>query len=298
MKIRRILITGGTGQIGRELRSRQWPDNIQLIAPTRSELELSDSDNLYRYVEEGNFCAVINCGAYTAVDRAEHEVVSAWKINALGPAAIAAAAKKRGIPIVHISTDYVFDGLSVAPYTEGDRVAPLGVYGASKEAGEQAVRTGNPRHVILRTAWVFSPYGANFVKTMIRLGQERSHLRVVNDQIGCPTVASDVAAVTSLITLRLIDDAEAPLGTYHFVNRGSATWYTFALELFTRREAAGFNVPEIEAITTEDYPTPARRPRNSQLSTEKLKCDYGVQPRDWPTALGDVLTLLPSDIIL
>ena len=295
MKMRRLLITGGTGQVGTELLNCHWPADTELVAPTRQELDLSDFDSIGTYISQGEFDAVINCGAYTAVDKAESEVLTAWKINALAPAALAAATKIAGIPLVHLSTDYVFDGSKIEPYTEDDPVAPLGVYGASKEAGEQAVRTGNPRHVILRTAWVFSAHGSNFVKTMLRLGKERELVKVVDDQMGCPTAASDIAAVVRQIVVRLIEDLKAPVGTYHFVNSGAATWCTFALDLFTKREAAGFKVPKIEAIATEDYPTPARRPRNSQLSTEKLKRDYGVQPRDWPTALEDVFRLLSTD---
>lgn len=298
MKIRRILITGGTGQVGTELLSCLWPSDIELVAPTRQELDLSQCGTIGTYISQGAFSAVVNCGAYTAVDKAESEILAAWKINALAPAALAAATKLAGIPLVHLSTDYVFDGSKSEPYTEDDPVAPLGVYGASKEAGEQAVRTGNPRHIILRTAWVFSPYNSNFVKTMLRLGQEKDLIRVVDDQSGCPTSASDIAAVVRRIVVRLIDDLKAPVGTYHFVNGGAASWCTFALGLFTMREAAGFKVPQIEAIATKDYPTPARRPSNSQLSTEKLKRDYGVQPRDWATALEDVIRHLSTGVNL
>ncbi|CAN7648002.1 dTDP-4-dehydrorhamnose reductase [Ensifer adhaerens] len=293
--MRRILVTGGTGQVGTELLGCSWPDGVQLVAPARAELDLLDPDAIVRYVARGGFSAVINSAAFTAVDKAESDILTAWKVNALAPAALALATKAAGIPIVHISTDYVFDGLKDSPYREDDPVAPLGVYGASKEAGEQAVRTGNSQHVILRTAWVFSSYGANFVKTMLRLGEERPLLRVINDQVGCPTAASDVAAVARMITLRLMEDTGGPCGTYHFVNDGAATWYTFALGLFAQQELAGFKVPKIEAIATEDYPTPARRPRNSQLSTEKLTRDYGVHPRDWRTALENVRRLLSAD---
>lgn len=288
MKMRRLLITGGTGQVGTELLNCHWPADTELVAPTRQELDLSDCDRIGTYVSQGEFDAVINCGAYTAVDKAESEVLRAWKINALAPAALAVATRLAGIPIVHLSTDYVFDGSKREPYTEDDPIAPLGVYGASKEAAEQAVRTGNPRHVILRTAWVFSAHGSNFVKTMLRLGKERELIKVVDDQMGCPTAASDIAAVVRQIVVRLIEDLKAPVGTYHFVGNGEATWYTFARELFAQQQLAGANVPHVEAITTEQYPTPARRPKNSSLSTTKLERDYGVKPRDWRTALEDV----------
>ncbi|OMQ42894.1 dTDP-4-dehydrorhamnose reductase [Ensifer sp. 1H6] len=292
--MRRILITGGTGQIGTELLRCRWPCDIELIAPTRQELDLSDGDSIERYIDKGAFCAVINSGAYTAVDRAEGDVLTAWKVNALAPAAMAWATKKCDIPIVQISTDYVFDGVKNTPYIEDDPVAPLGVYGASKEAGEQAVRTANPRHVILRTAWVFSAHGTNFVRTMLRLGAERDVVSVVDDQVGCPTAASDIAAVLATITCRLIEDTSAPVGTYCFVNAGDATWYDFAREIFQQRKRAGYSIPTLEAIGTSEYPTPARRPANSRLSSDKLKRDFSVEPRHWPVALKQVLESLSS----
>ncbi|OOG63077.1 dTDP-4-dehydrorhamnose reductase [Sinorhizobium sp. A49] len=287
--MRRILITGGTGQVGTELRNRPWPSDIELVAPTRQELDLSDCDAIEELITAGDFCAVINSGAYTAVDRAESDVATAWKVNALAPAVIAAATKRQGIPLIHVSTDYVFDGSKDGPYLEDDHVAPLGVYGGSKEAGEQAVRTGNPRHVILRTAWVFSAHGANFVKTMLRLGAERSEIRVVDDQRGSPTAASDIALALNHISLRLVEDREPHYGTYNFVNSGEATWYGLACELFAQREQAGYAVPILKPIGTSDYPTPARRPANSSLSTEKLLRDFGIEATTWQDALRRTL---------
>lgn len=290
--MRRILITGGTGQVGTELLRCSWPRDTALIAPTRDELDLRNCDRIEQYITGGNFQAVVNLGAYTAVDRAELEVLAAWKINALAPAVMASATKKCGIPIVHISTDYVFDGLNDAPYGEDDPVAPLGVYGASKEAGEQGVRTGNPRHIILRTAWVFSTHGTNFVKTMLRLGAERELVRVVDDQTGCPTAASDIAFAVATLTNLLVEHPDAPTGTYCFVNSGETTWYGFAQEIFRQRKDAGFSTPSLEPIPTSQYPTPARRPANSRLSTEKLRRDFSLEPRDWVDALRPVIASL------
>ncbi|SDN45262.1 dTDP-4-dehydrorhamnose reductase [Ensifer sp. YR511] len=289
MKPRRILITGGTGQVGIELLQCQWPSDIELVAPSRRELDLSNCDQIERYIAEGDFSAVVNSGAYTAVDRAENEIVAAWRTNALAPAAIAAATKACCIPIVHVSTDYVFDGGKGAPYAEEDRVAPLGVYGASKEAGEQAVRTANPRHVILRTAWIFSPHGSNFVKTMLRLGKERPSIRVVNDQRGCPTAAVDIAEALSTIALRLIEDHDSPVGTYNFVNDGDATWYEFACEIFEQRRNARYPTPALEPIVTCEYPTLAQRPASSLLATDKWCRDFGGKPRHWRMALHEML---------
>lgn len=286
------MITGGTGQVGIELLRCSWPCDIELVAPTRRELDLSDCDSIYQYITAGDFCAVVNLGAYTAVDRAESDVLMAWKVNALAPAAMSVATRKCGIPIVHISTDYVFDGSNEAFYGEDDPVKPLGVYGASKEAGEQAVRTGNPRHIILRTAWVFSAHGTNFVKTMLRLGAEREALRVVDDQMGCPTAASDVALAIATITCRVIAKPVAPVGTYCFVNAGDASWYSFAREIFRQRKESGFTVPALEAIGTSEFPTAARRPANSRLSTSKLRRDFDLEPREWVVALREVLVSL------
>ncbi|MGO4622634.1 dTDP-4-dehydrorhamnose reductase [Ensifer sp. 2YAB10] len=295
MTKRRILITGGTGQVGTELLRCSWPEDVELVAPTRSELDLRDCENVERYVSSGDFAAVVNSGAYTAVDRAESEILAAWKVNALGPAALASATRDCGIPLLQLSTDYVFDGLKEGLYLEDDPIAPVGVYGASKEAAEQAVRSGNPRHIILRTAWVISAHGNNFVKTMLRLGREKPVIRVVNDQRGCPTSASDIAGTLAAITLRCLKESDGfPTGTYHFVNGGDATWYDLACEVFKELKNAGYQVPTLEPIATNEYPTPARRPPNSRLSTEKLKRDFGIEPREWASALRPVLTDLLS----
>jgi dTDP-4-dehydrorhamnose reductase len=288
---RAILLTGGGGQVGTELR-RLAPDDFEIVAPGRDQLDLADPDAIARHVAARPWAAVINSGAYTAVDKAESDPVTAWKINGLGPAALAFATSLAGVPLLQVSTDYVFDGAKAGAYVEDDPVAPLGVYGASKEAGEQAVRTGNPRHVILRTAWVVSPHGGNFIKTMLRLAETRDELRVVDDQRGCPTSATDIATTLITIARRLIEDPAGPRGTYHFVNAGEATWCGFAREIFARAEAHGRKPPRVEAITTADYPTPARRPANSRLDTQKLARDFGVTPRPWRTAAAEVVDTL------
>ncbi|MBZ9937681.1 dTDP-4-dehydrorhamnose reductase [Mesorhizobium sp. BR1-1-16] len=285
----RILVTGGTGQVGAALARRAWPHGIVLDLPTRAELDLAAPDRIAAHIEEGGYAAIINPAAYTAVDKAESDSVSAWTINALAPAALAAAAARAGIPLVHVSTDYVFDGSKAGAYLEDDGVKPLGIYGASKEGGEQAVRTGNPRSVIVRTSWVFSASGTNFVRTMLRLAASRDEVRVVDDQHGCPTSADDLAAVLAAVALRLIEDPAAPTGTYHFTNQGETTWCGFAREIFRLTAAAGLKVPQVKAIATRDYPTPARRPSNSVLSREKLARDYGLSARPFTEALGEVL---------
>ncbi|HMI20048.1 MAG TPA: dTDP-4-dehydrorhamnose reductase [Sphingomonas sp.] len=286
-----ILVTGGSGQVGGAL-ERLAPAEIEIFAPGRSELDLTVPSELTAMVRSRPWAAIVNCAAYTAVDRAETDVVAAWQVNALAPAALAAAAKAADIPIIHVSTDYVFDGTKRDFYGEDDPVAPVGVYGASKEGGEQAIRTAAPRHVILRTAWVVSATGANFVKTMFRLGAERPQLRVVADQRGCPTSADDIARAI----LHILGRIEAgPYGTYHFVNGGEATWYALAEAVFARAATHGRPSPSVEPILTSDYPTPAARPANSRLSTAKIGRDYGITPRDWRGAIDEIVDALVKD---
>ncbi len=291
---RDVLLTGGSGQVGIEF-IRQAPAGTNVVAPRRAELDLGDPDAILALVSSRPWAAVVNCGAYTAVDRAETHVVEAWRANALGPAALAQATAAARIPLIHVSTDYVFDGSKAGFYREADPVAPLGVYGGSKEAGEQAVRTGNPRHLILRTAWVISPHGSNFIKTMLRLAETRPELRVVDDQRGCPTSAADIAAVLWQATTKLIASPQAPTGTYHFVNEGEATWCELARAVFEMAAARGYAAPKVEAIATAEYPTPARRPANSRLDVAKLRRDYGITPRPWRAAVEDIVeALLPA----
>jgi dTDP-4-dehydrorhamnose reductase len=286
-----ILVTGGSGQVGGALQ-RLAPPDFEIFAPGRSELDLTVPSELVAMVRSRPWAAIVNCAAYTAVDRAESDVVAAWQVNALAPAALAAAAKAADIPILHLSTDYVFDGTKREFYVEDDPVAPIGVYGASKEGGEQAVRTTAPRHVILRTAWVVSATGANFVKTMLRLGAERPVLRVVADQHGCPTSADDIARAI----LHIIEQIDTgPYGTYHFVNDGEATWHALAEAVFARAAAYGHSAPTVEPIPTSDYPTPAARPANSRLSTAKISRDYGITPRDWRSAVDEIIDTLLED---
>lgn len=286
-----VLLTGGSGQVGAEI-IRRAPAGLEVVAPGRAVLDLSDPQAIADLVASRPWAAVINCAAYTAVDKAESEVVAAWSVNALGPAALAQATAQAQIPLIHLSTDYVFDGAKSGSYVERDPVAPIGVYGASKEGGEQAVRTANPRHVILRTAWVVSPHGANFIKTMLRLAETRPELNVVDDQRGCPTSASDIAQTVLTVAGRMIASPDAPTGTYHFVNDGEATWYEFARAIFEMAAQRGLAVPVVRPIPTSEYPTPARRPANSRLDTGKLRREYGVTPRPWTEAADEIVAAL------
>lgn len=287
-----ILLTGGTGQVGLALQRLTWPDGTALHAPPRAELDLADPASVERALAARPYAAVISSGAYTAVDKAESEVAEAWRVNALAPAILAAGAARAGIPIVHLSTDYVFAGDAPGPYIETDPVAPVGVYGASKEGGEQAVRTANPRHAVLRTAWVVGPDGKNFIRTMLRLAADREEVGVVSDQHGCPTFTPDLAAVVQAVTLALMNDPTAEIGTFHVVNDGEASWSDFATAIFEGSAARGGPSARVKPITTAEYRTPALRPANSRLATGKIGRAYGVRMRPWREALDETLDVL------
>lgn len=291
-----LLITGGAGQVGLELLARQWPASVRLLAPSRKVLDLADTTAVEAFFEANTISAVINTAAYTAVDRAEDDVTGAFSANALAPAILADMSRRRDIPLVHVSTDYVFDGSHVGWYDETDQTAPLGVYGASKRSGELAVLAGCPRSVILRTAWVVSPHRSNFVKTMLRLGSIQPSVSVVSDQWGCPTSATDIADTLARIVLRMIADKTSPTGIYHFVNQGDGTWFDLATQIFEQANMPA--PPEINPISTIQYPTPARRPVNSRLATTKILRDYGVQARPWRKAIDEITqTLVQKDLI-
>ncbi len=284
-----ILITGGSGQVGRELVEAKWPANINLHSPGRGELDISNSASTYAFLGRRTFDAVINTAAYTAVDHAENDPATAFAVNALGPAVLAEATRKLGIPLIQISTDYVFDGSKHAPYQEDDATAPISVYGASKLAGELATRCANPKSIVLRTAWVLSAHRSNFLKTMLRLAADQDVVRVVNDQYGNPTSARDLASALQTISLRMITDADAPTGTYHFVNSGETSWSGLAREIFASSAKMDGPTARVEEITTDQYVTQARRPYNSRLSTEKLRHDFGITPRPWQQSVMEIL---------
>jgi dTDP-4-dehydrorhamnose reductase len=287
--VKQILVTGGNGQLGTELKRFAWPEGWAVTAIDIDELDLRDTAAITTMVASQPWAAVISAGAYTAVDKAESDIVTAWAVNAMAPAAFAESCAKAGIPIVQVSTDYVFDGARDGAWEVNDPVAPLGVYGASKLGGELAVRTSGARYAIVRTAWVVSAHGNNFIKTMLRVGATNPTLRVVDDQHGSPTSATDLAAALAKITMRLVEDLSAPTGTYHFSNAGAVTWAGFAREIFAQSAVRGGASAEVQGITTAEYPTPATRPANSLLSHDAIICDYGIHPPAWQTALGNIL---------
>jgi dTDP-4-dehydrorhamnose reductase len=233
---------------------------------------------------------VINAAAYTAVDRAEHEIDAAFRINAEAPTVLARACADTGALLVHYSTDYVFDGNATRPYREDDPPAPLGVYGASKRAGEDAIRASGARHAILRTAWVYAAHGQNFLRTMLRLAGERDVLRVVADQIGTPTPAAWIAEATA----QLLRQGVPASGTWHLVAAGTTSWHGFAQAIMDEAQALGLlaRVPQVLPITTAEYPTPARRPAYSVLDTTRLQREFGIVPPDWREGLRTTLRAL------
>lgn len=284
----RILQFGRTGQVAREMMDRARAAGIDLVALSRDEADLADPVQIEAAIaaHEGADL-VLNAAAYNAVDRAEAEPNATFAVNADAPGIMARACAARGLPLIHLSTDYVFDGAKAGPWTEDDAPAPLNAYGRSKLAGEQAVTASGVRALILRTSWVFSPHGGNFVKTMLRLGRAQGRLRVVDDQTGNPTAAGDIAEVILLAAPRLLAEPQLA-GLYHFAGAGAVTWRGFAEAILQR---AGLDTP-VEPIATADYPTAARRPANSTLDTRRIEQAFGVRPRPWLAGLDETLARL------
>ena len=282
----RILLTGAAGQLGRELK-RSLACLGEVIARDRQQLDLAQADALRDAVRAVAPTVIVNAAAYTAVDQAETEPAVADAINALAPAILAEEAKRLGAMLIHYSTDYVFDGRKAAPYTEDDTPAPLSAYGRSKRAGELAVAAADCRHLIFRTSWVYGLHGANFMKTMLRLGRERSELRVIGDQFGAPTWTRHLADVTALIAAR----KEVPNGLYHLAAAGETSWHGYAEAIFAEAQRAGLidKAPVVHRIASANYPLPAPRPANSRLDCAKFRRDFGLALPDWRTGLADCL---------
>jgi dTDP-4-dehydrorhamnose reductase len=283
-----ILITGGTGQLGRALASLDWPEGLVPLTPPREALDLSDEHSIRHYLLGQRLDGIINAGAFTAVDRAETEMPLAWRVNALAPAVLAEHASEARIPLVHVSTDYIFDGRKPGPYLEEDPASPLNVYGATKLGGEWAIRASKARHVILRTSWVVSATGRNFIRSMLTMAQTKPLVRVVDDQWGAPTLAADLAEAAQTTLLKLLALPSAPSGVFHFANAGETDWKGFAEAIFAASAAQGGPSAEVQGIPTEDYPTPARRPLNSRLATGRITDAFGIVPRSWRLGLPDI----------
>ena len=286
----RILLTGANGQVGWELAHRGGQQGLEVLALDRSDLDITDPVLVNKQVNRSAVSLVVNAAGYTAVDQAESEPELAFAVNRDGPACLASACEKAGIPLVHISTDYVFDGQKQGSYLETDPVSPLGVYGKSKAAGEVAVREHLPEHLILRTSWVYGIRGDNFVKTMLRLGREREVIQVVADQYGCPTYAADLAETILKIAAHVQAGRQGHWGTYHYCGKGVTTWQGFAEAIFNlARKYVPLKVRQIEAVTTAEYPAAAPRPANSVLDCSLLTSHFGVAPKPWNESLASML---------
>ncbi|HUQ38270.1 MAG TPA: dTDP-4-dehydrorhamnose reductase [Aestuariivirga sp.] len=289
----RLLVTGTNGQVSRALvdRAGQFPE-ISVVAVGRPQLDLENIAAIHPAIAEARPDLIVNAAAYTAVDKAEQKPQRAFAINRDGAAAVAAAAHALEVPFIHLSTDYVFSGSKAAAYVESDETGPLGVYGKSKLAGEVAVRTANPDAVILRTSWVYSPFGSNFVKTMLRLAAEKPELRVVDDQIGNPTSALDLAEAILSIASRVKDGSG---GTFHVAGSGSISWFGLAKQVFETSRRVGGSAAEVVPISTSEYPTPAKRPANSRLDSSAFHACFGQSLRDWRAGVEETVRRVVKD---
>ena len=288
----RILVTGREGQLVRSLaEAAAKRGGIEIIAAGRPDLDLELSGSATRAIAAAAPDLVINAAAYTAVDQAEDEPERAFRINGEGAGEVAAAARAAGAPIIHISTDYVFDGASEQPYREDDPTNPLGVYGRSKLEGEDQVRRSNPDHLIVRTAWVYSPFGKNFVKTMMRAAREREVLSVVADQRGSPSSALDLAEGLLAVARRWSADRSAGLGqVYHLAGTGETSWQGFAAYIMKECARLGLPAARVEPIKTADWPTRARRPANSVLDSGKFAHDFGFRMPEWRQSVSQIVS--------
>ncbi|WP_342359594.1 dTDP-4-dehydrorhamnose reductase [Terrarubrum flagellatum] len=286
----KLLVTGRNGQIAQSLAALD-SDDVKIIALGRPDLDITDRASIDRAIAVYRPDLVVNAAAYTAVDKAESDQDAAFAVNRDGAGHVAAATAAAGLPIIHISTDYVFAGDKSEPYVETDATGPQNIYGLSKLEGEKAIAAANPAHVILRTAWVYSPYGSNFLKTMLRLAAERDVIRVVADQHGTPTYAPDIAEAIVAVAERIKADPKgvAWRGVFHMVAEGETTWAGFAEEIFRRSESQGGPSIRIESISATEYPSIARRPINSRLSTRYFRRTFQTSLRNWRLAVSDCI---------
>lgn len=283
----RVAVTGLTGQVVSALIAR-CPRDIEFIVLARPQFDLVHRDTVISTLRAAKSNVIINAAAYTAVDKAESEPDLAMRINGDGAGYVAEAASELGAPLLHLSTDYVFDGQLSRPYNEQDATGPTGAYGRSKLQGERQIASRHDDYVILRTAWVYSPYGSNFVKTMLRLSETKSEVSVVDDQHGNPTYALDISNALILIARRLVSDKNSELrGVFHMSGAGEGTWADVAEEIFAVSSLRGRPPVQVNRIATADYPTPARRPKNSRLDNRKLKITYNLTLPEWRVSVKD-----------
>ena len=288
----KILVTGANGQLGRSIHKIVINNELRnvFVFVGRGELDFSQNVNIEKYFKENSFDVVVNCAAYTAVDKAESEIELTNQINHLAVRKLAEIAYQKNIKLIHISTDYVFDGSGSKPYKETDKTNPRNVYGKTKLAGEKALQEAMPTNaIIIRTSWVYSEYGNNFVDTMLKLGKERDKLNVVNDQIGSPTYATDLAnAILKIIENKNYQTKSPATEIYHYSNKGKVSWYEFAKEIF---ELADIHCA-VKPITTKQYPTPAKRPKNTLMNKAKIAKTFSVGISDWKESLNTCIAIL------
>jgi dTDP-4-dehydrorhamnose reductase len=281
-----ILLTGSKGQLGKEVEKLVVNAGLNIIPMDLPEIDITDPDMLNRIFSELKPSIVINAAAYTAVDLAETQKDICYAVNISGPANLTQLCDKYNARLIHISTDYVFDGKGNTPYQEDDPVSPVNVYGHSKSEGEKAVIAGSGKHIVLRTSWLYGRYGKNFVKTMLRMGQEKKEIKVVNDQYGCPTCAYDLAKVILIIVQQFLDGKSYNSGIYQYCGSGITTWYDFAVSIFQFAGEIGLNkLPLVTPIPTSQFPTAAKRPLYTVLDCSKIKTSFGVELYPWKQSL-------------
>ncbi len=283
-----ILVFGAGGQLGRELAGQAQATGLALTALGHGQADIADAEAVERAIAAAAPTFIVNAAAYNAVDAAETDMASAMRVNACGPGVLAKAAARHGVPLVHVSSDYVFDGEKDSPYVEDDPIAPLSAYGRSKAAGETAVREGTAEHYILRTAWVFSVHGANFVKTMVRLAGERPELKAASDQTGSPTAARDLADAILLLAKR----GEGRFGTWHVAGTGAATRHQWVSAIVAAQAPFTGKSPPVHAVPASTFPAAARRPRYTALDSSKFAATFGFRARPWREAVKDTVTEL------
>ncbi|MFO7964492.1 MAG: dTDP-4-dehydrorhamnose reductase [Desulfobacterales bacterium] len=290
-----IILFGGGGQLGRALEAADDIRHYSIAVVPRTEADITVFEDVERIFFRQKPALVINAAAYTQVDRAEDDAETAFAVNQTGPDILARACRNYGVPLIHISTDFVFDGCKSSPYTESDSVNPLGVYGKSKAAGEAAVRSRLAEHIIVRTSWLYGCYGNNFVKTVLRLGCEKKHLDIVNDQIGCPTSSHDFAAVLIRMAEKIRKGRTDIWGTYHYCGKGAVSWYAFAKAIIgAASEFSDFPEVAVHPVTTDQYPARAKRPRYSVLNCDKILNAFGIRIKHWKESLLPVVRTILS----
>jgi dTDP-4-dehydrorhamnose reductase len=286
-----ILVFGARGQVGRELVALANARRVPLVGLARAEASITDDQTVRAALDVHRPVAVVNAAGYTAVDRAEREPEAATAANVTGPAVLAAACSDASVPLIHLSSAYVFDGAKKGAYVESDRVAPLGVHGRTKAEGEAKIREAAKRHVILRTSWIYSIYGRNFLKTTLRLASERDELKMVADQRGCPTATIDIAEAILVVVRKLVEKPNTS-GTFHFAGAGATTWLGFAEEIVRRQAVFTGRMPKLTPIPAAEYPSAAKRPANSELDSSKFLSVFGFRARPWQERVGEVVAQL------